>query len=93
MKAREELEKWKEERQRQTEMRKKINLENEAEFYETKKAKREGPNPWERVVENCEMNSAQYVGGADVTRMRQAMLSRKADLTKTGSKNSSKSLI
>ena len=44
--------------------------------------KREGPNPWERVIENCEMNSAHYVGGSDVSRMRAAMISRKADFTK-----------
>jgi hypothetical protein len=43
---------------------------------------RNGPNPWERVVSNCEMNGASYVGGADVSRMRQAMIARKADITK-----------
>lgn len=47
---------------------------------------RTGPNPWERVVSNCEMNSASYVGGADVTRMRQAMIARKGDLTKGNTK-------
>jgi hypothetical protein len=46
------------------------------------KKQRDGPNPWERVVANCEMNSSQYVGGADVGRMRQAMQARKADITK-----------
>ena len=46
---------------------------------------RKGPNPWDRVISNCDMNSASYVGGADVTRMRQAMIARKADLTKGGS--------
>ena len=30
------------------------------------------------------MNSSQYVGGADVGRMRLAMISRKSDITKAG---------
>ena len=30
------------------------------------------------------MTASQYVGGADVTRMRQAMISRKNDVTKAG---------
>jgi hypothetical protein len=36
------------------------------------------------------MNSSSYVGGADVTRMRAAMIARKADITKT---NSNKNLM
>jgi hypothetical protein len=32
------------------------------------------------------MNSSQYVGGADVGRMRQAMLARKGDITKGNAK-------
>ena len=30
------------------------------------------------------MNSSQYVGGADVGRMRQAMIARKTDITQAG---------
>jgi hypothetical protein len=39
------------------------------------------------------MNSSQYVGGADVSRMRQAMLARKADITKGNAKGGKGSLI
>jgi hypothetical protein len=42
-------------------------------------------NPWEKVATNCEMNGSQYVGKADVSRMRQAMIARKNDITKSGS--------
>lgn len=28
-------------------------------------------NPWERVIQNVEINSSQYVGSCDVSRMRQ----------------------
>jgi hypothetical protein len=41
-------------------------------------------NQWERVISNVEINSSQYVGQADVTRMRQAMVARKNDITKSG---------
>ena len=45
---------------------------------------KEAGNPWERVIDNCEMNASQYVGTKDVSRMRQAMIARKADITKKG---------
>ncbi len=37
-------------------------------------------------MSNVEINSAQYVGQADVSRMRQAMVARKNDITKGGKK-------
>jgi len=43
-----------------------------------------GKNPWVRIIDNCEMNASQYVGGKDVSRMRAAMLARKDDITKAG---------
>jgi len=40
------------------------------------------------VIGNVEIQANQYVGGGDVTRMRQSMIARKSDLTKgTGKKN------
>ena len=48
-------------------------------------------NPWERVIQNVEINSSQYVGSCDVSRMRQAMIARKNDLTKGG--NMKKSVL
>ena len=52
--------------------------------HENVKLQRNGPNPWERVIANVNMTSSQQPGGADVSRMRQAMVHRKADLTKSG---------
>lgn len=69
-KGREDLVKWNAERQKQIELRKQTNSEQERAYHEQVKVQRTGPNPWERVISNCEMNSASYVGGADVTRMR-----------------------
>jgi len=53
-------------------------------FHEKREEQRSGNNPWERVIDNCEMTATSYVGQADVTRMRQAMIARKADITKAG---------
>lgn len=60
-------------------------------YHEQVEAQRQGGNPWERVIANCDMNSQSYVGGADVARMRQAMIARKGDITKANKE--SKNLI
>ena len=72
--AKGELDQWGEERKKQIELRRKQNVESEQDYKESKTRKRNAPNPWERVFESCEMNSSNYVGGADVSRMRQAMI-------------------
>lgn len=81
-KGREELLKWAGDRKKQLNLRRQQNADAEKAYHEGVQTQRNGPNPWERVVANCEMNSSQYVGGADVGRMRQAMVARKADITK-----------
>jgi Clathrin light chain len=81
--------KWQGERSKQVELRKKTNKDQEESYHQQVKEQRNGPNPWERVISNCEMNSSQYVGGADVSRMRQAMLARKGDITKGNAKGAS----
>lgn len=51
---------------------------NEKELAEMKKSQ----NPWQRVCANVEFTTtATTPGGKDVSRMKQAMLARKADLT------------
>jgi len=40
-------------------------------------------NNWDRIVSNVEITAANYVGSADVSRMRQAMVARKNDITKS----------
>ena len=41
-------------------------------------------NPWQKVIDNVEVDSGKYIGDKDVSRMRQAMISRKSDLMKEG---------
>ena len=55
--------------------------ENNAQELLAEEAK-QGGNPWMRVTENCEMDSSKYVGDKDVSRMRQSMVARKADIAK-----------
>ena len=81
-KGREDLQRWGDDRKKQLDLRRKQNAEGEKAYHEGVQKQRDGPNPWERVVANCEMNGSQYVGAADVSRMRQAMQARKADITK-----------
>ena len=83
-KGREEVQKWMEERNKQTELRKQLNKQSEQDQTDEKKRLKTTTNQWERVIANVEINSSQYVGGADVSRMRQAMIARKSDITKGG---------
>jgi hypothetical protein len=39
-------------------------------------------NPWEKIIDNCEMNKSKYSGSKDVTRLRTSMLSRKGDVSR-----------
>ena len=61
--------------------------QNEEEIELQKNAHEEskkGNNPWNRVIDNCEVNPDKYIGDKDVSRMRQVMIARKADITKQG---------
>ena len=53
------------------------------EQYQTRvEEERSGTNPWERVNNNCDMSlQGVTAGGHDKTRMKQAMLNRKADIS------------
>ena len=84
MVARQKIEEWRIARDNEASGNRENNKQ-EAELWKRgEEAARSSNNPWIRVVDNCEMNPTHYVGGRDVTRMRQAMISRKADLTKSG---------
>lgn len=71
---------------KQIEAKKVENKESEAQFYQEKKRLKETSNPWERVVSNVEIQASSYVGGCDVSRMRQVLIAKKADVTKGGQK-------
>lgn len=59
-------------------------MAQEEEEKRTAEEKNSESNPWVRVNNNCEMDPNSYVGEKDVSRMRQSMIARKADITKAG---------
>ena len=75
---------WKDQKTKEKDQRVNTNTTEEQEYKAHVQRQRDGPNPWERVIENCEMNAQHYAGGKDVSRMRQVMISRKADINKQG---------
>ena len=54
----------------------------ETQFHTKREDERTGNNPWERVTDNCNLtNQGVVAGGHDKSRMKHAMLNRKADLS------------
>ena len=78
------LSEWKNTRDGEVAGRQKVNLQEAADYKNSDQRSKDAGNPWERVIDNCEMTASQYVGTKDVSRLRQAMIGRKADITKKG---------
>ena len=75
------VQQWHQEREGQISLRKQNNEEHERQFHTHNEEDRQR-NPWERVVNNCDVTlQGVSAGGHDKTRMKQAMLNRKSDLT------------
>lgn len=79
-KAKSELQDWYEEKEADRGAKSKQNKEEEWAYLKTRDEHRKSKNPWEKIVDNVEINPNKYIGAKDVTRMRQAMLARKGDL-------------
>lgn len=74
--ARLTLEKWKEEKRRQTEQRKALNKEQEVAFLEARKSYKAG-NPWKNV---CSMvDFKEKSDSRDVSRIRSVLIAKKND--------------
>lgn len=83
-KAREELKDWYDDKDRERVTRSKQNKEEEWAFIQTRDEHKKSKNPWEKIVDNVEINANKYLGTRDVTRMRQAMQARKNDIKSQG---------
>ena len=81
--AQKKLQEWADERTNSISNKKQENARNMQDQVELDKAL-SSSNPWERVVDNCEMDPNVYAGEHDVTRLRQVMISRKGDIAKKG---------
>lgn len=83
-KAREELKEFYDDKNRERMARSKQNKEEEWAYINKRDEHKKSKNPWEKIIDNVEINQSKYLGTKDVTRMRQAMLARKADLKNQG---------
>jgi len=79
-KAREELDKWYSQKNSEKEAKSKQNKEEEWAYLQTRDEHKNSKNPWEKILDNVEINPTKYIGTKDVSRMRQSMLARKGDL-------------
>jgi hypothetical protein len=77
------LAEWKTQRQNQIALRSKNNLSDQEASAKQEAELKVSMNPWQRVCANVDFSgsSALTVSGRDISRMKQAMLARKADLT------------
>jgi hypothetical protein len=64
------LDEWYTRKATETDARKKTNKEEEWAFLELREQHKKSKNPWEQIIDNCEMNKSRYSGTSDVTRMR-----------------------
>ena len=78
--ARNELDNWYEQKNNERQSKRKQNKEEEWAYLQTREEHKKSKNPWEKIIDNVEINPNKYLGNKDVTRMRQAMLARKGDL-------------
>lgn len=75
------LNEWHQQREGQIQLRKQNNESMESQYQTRVDEERKGNNPWDRVTGNCDLSMAGVTaGGHDKTRMKQAMLNRKADI-------------
>jgi hypothetical protein len=79
-KAKKELKQWYDNKERDRVAKSKQNKEEEWAFLQQREDHKRSLNKWEKIIDNCEMNSNKYLGSKDVSRMRQSMLARKTDL-------------
>lgn len=79
-KAEEELRNWTEQRKEDIIQKRTQNKIEEESFNESRKALSMSNNPWEKVTGNVDIKEGNYQGIKDVSRMRQAMISRRNDV-------------
>ena len=58
---------WYEKRSQKIEQKRKANKESEWAFLQLREEHKHSKNPWEKIIDNCEMNKSKYSGTKDVT--------------------------
>lgn len=81
--GKQQLTQWAADKKKQQELKMQMNKQAEVDEANEKLRLKQTSNNWDRIVSNVEITAANYVGSADVSRMRQAMVARKNDITKS----------
>ena len=89
--AKRQLDDWQENRNRDVTSRMKSSKEQEWALMQSRNNHKRSQNPWEKIIDNVEVTKSGIIGSKDMTRMKNAMLSRKSDITK--SKQGGSSLV
>jgi len=79
LRAAQTLKQMQSERLAVVEKRREINNANEIEARKNRKDKEEYKTPWDKILANIDVKEADYKGGRDVSRFRQALLNKKSD--------------
>lgn len=67
---------------KEVDAKRKQNKDEEWAFLRSRDEHKKSKNPWEKIIDNVEIDARRYIGNKDVSRMRQAMIARKQDLKK-----------
>jgi hypothetical protein len=81
-KGQDELNKFYAEKAKDIASKRKQNKEEEWALLKAREEHKKSKNPWEKIVDNVEIDARKYLGKKDVSRMRQAMIARKQDMRK-----------
>ena len=77
-----QLDDWYNHRNRDVTSRGKLSKEQEWAFMQSREDHKKSKNPWEKIMDNVEVTKSDIAGTKDMTRMKNAMLARKSDITK-----------
>ena len=83
-KAETDLKTWHDDRKKQRDLRIQNNEQLEDQYKTNVNEERMGGNPWARVCDNVDTKVNTTPQGQDISRMKQAMMTRKTDLTQAG---------
>ncbi|CAD8172519.1 unnamed protein product [Paramecium octaurelia] len=81
-KGREYLQQFKSQQESDIQQRKVLNKQKQEIWFENRKNHSQYKNSWDQIASNIALKDGEYPGQKDVTKMRQAILNKRNDLTK-----------
>ena len=80
--AQRQLNEWYAQRNTEIETKRKQNKDEEWAYLRTREEHKKSKNQWEHIIDNVELDPRKHESQTDISRMRQAMLTRKRDQEK-----------